>query len=74
MILVVLSNSLMASSSVSEPSWWAIAGGFVIFLGWFAFIIWMMGRIFSAYKTVPKELAGIRKALERIADRLEKES
>lgn len=46
--------------------------GLVLFaILWFGFFFWMMRDMFLAHRRVPRELKGIREALERIANHLE---
>lgn len=49
----------------------AVAGAFVTWLAIAAFFIWFYWKIIRAQLRMPEELAGIRAALERIADRLD---
>jgi len=58
----------------AEMGFWEALGVFGFVVLWFGFFGWIMWQAFRAHRIVPKELEGIRTALERIADQLEKKS
>ncbi|MFZ5618020.1 MAG: hypothetical protein ACOZAA_11960 [Pseudomonadota bacterium] len=49
-----------------------VIAAFAIWLAFAAFFVWFFWRIIRAQLRMPEEMVGIRKALERIADRLER--
>ena len=50
----------------------AMAGAFALWLALVSGFIWFFWKIIRAQLRVPEEMAGIRAALERIADSLDK--
>ncbi len=57
-----------AAQPMSGAEWIAVAAIFVVVYGLFGWFLWTMMR---ANRVGPRELKGIREALERIADRLD---
>ncbi len=51
----------------------AVVGGFALWLLIASFMIWFFWKVIRAQLRIPDEMAGIRTALERIADRLERD-
>lgn len=61
------------ATAVSEIGVLEGVGIAVAFLFWAIIMGWTFWLMFRAHRIVPKELKGIREALERIADQLEKD-
>lgn len=66
--LLDASAKLGAAQPMSGAEWIAVAAVFVVVYGLFGWFLWTMMR---ANRVGPRELKGIREALERIADRLD---
>lgn len=66
--LLDASAKLGAAQPMSGAEWIAVAAVFVVVYGLFGWFLWTVMR---ANRVGPRELKGIREALERIADRLD---
>lgn len=64
-------SSIPDPAAVSELGLFPSIGLALFAVLWFGFFFWMVRDVFLAHRRVPKELKGIREALERIANRLE---
>ena len=65
-------NSTATEAQPLEWGIWESLGMVSFVIVWFVLAGWIFWHMFRAYRSVPKELEGIRIALERIADQLEK--
>lgn len=69
--MVQPANAASSLTEFSTAEWLGIGVSFLIWFGFAAFFVWFFWKVIRAQLRMPDELAGIRKALERIADKLE---
>lgn len=65
-------ETVKSISELSGVEILAMAGAFALWLAIVSGFIWFFWKVIRAQLRIPEEMAGIRVALERIAERLDK--